>query len=30
VSVKVKSLRLTKHHAVTAYLGNGGIAPLIL
>jgi hypothetical protein len=29
--LKVKlSLRLTKHHAMKAYWGRGGIAPLIL
>jgi hypothetical protein len=27
---KVKSLCLTKHHAMKTYWGNGGIAPLIL
>jgi hypothetical protein len=31
VKVKVKlSLCLTKHHAMKAYLGSGGIAPRIL
>jgi hypothetical protein len=31
VKVKVKlSLCLTKHHAMKAYWGSGGIAPLIL
>jgi hypothetical protein len=31
IKVKVKlSLHLTKYHAMKAYCGNGGIAPLIL
>jgi hypothetical protein len=30
VKVKVKSLYLTKHHAMKTYWGRGGIAPSIL
>jgi hypothetical protein len=30
VKAKLKSLCLTKHHAMKAYWGSGGIAPRIL
>jgi len=28
--IKVKSLCLTKHHAMKAYCGSGGIAPCVV